>query len=75
MIRSGLALAANNTLVGLLAFARNIVIARLVSVEDLGIAGTFATAMAIIEMLSYFALDRLLVQAPDGEEPVLQGTT
>lgn len=75
MIRSSLVLAANSTLVGMLAFARNIVIARLVSVEDFGIAGTFATAMAAMEMLSYFALDRLLVQAPDGEEPAVQGTT
>lgn len=55
-------------------FARNIVIARLISVEDFGIAATFSMALALIEMASNLAIDRMVVQAPDGDAPRLIAT-
>ena len=69
MIRGGLILSAGNAMAALLSLMRNIVIARLISVEDFGIASTFAITMSVVELASNISLDRLLVQAHDGEEP------
>jgi O-antigen/teichoic acid export membrane protein len=55
-------------------FARNIIVARLISVEDFGIASTFAMTMSLIEMASNLALDRMLVQAPDGDDERMLAT-
>ena len=74
MIRSGLLLTAGNISVALLGFMRNVLVARLISVENFGIASTFAITMALVEMSSNMALDRLIVQAKDGEAPSLQAT-
>ena len=74
LIRGGVVLAAGNSTAALLSFARNIVIARLISVEDFGVASTFAITMALVEMASNFSLDRLLVQARDGDEPEFLST-
>jgi O-antigen/teichoic acid export membrane protein len=46
----------------------------MISVEDFGIASTFAIMLALVEMTSNIALDRLLVQAPDGDDPRLEAT-
>jgi O-antigen/teichoic acid export membrane protein len=70
----GLLLTAGSVATALGSFLRNIIIARLISVEDFGIAATFALTVAMIEMCSNLAIDRLLVQAPDGEDEELQAT-
>ena len=57
-----------------LSFARNIIIARLLNPEDMGIAATFAITITLLEMISNLAVDMLLVQAKDGDDPVFQGT-
>ena len=67
MIKGGLILTTGNLAAALLSLLRNIIIARLISVEDFGIASTFAITMALVEMASSLSLDRLLVQARDGE--------
>jgi O-antigen/teichoic acid export membrane protein len=54
------------------AFVRNVVLARLLSPEDFGIAATFALTATLLEMLSNLAADRLLVQAPDGDDERLE---
>jgi O-antigen/teichoic acid export membrane protein len=74
MLRTGLALTGANILIALLGLARNILIARLIGVEDFGIASTFAITAAFIEMTSNVGIDRLIVQAKDGDEPELQAT-
>lgn len=74
MLKSGLLLSSGNILTALLGLARNVLIARMLSVEDFGIASTFAITMALIEMTSNVALDRLIVQAKDGDDPKLQST-
>lgn len=68
-LKGGLLLSGGSVLSAACSFARNIIIARLISVEDFGIAATFAMTMSLIEMASNLALDRLLVQAPDGDAP------
>lgn len=68
MIRSGLILASGNIGASVLGFVRNIALARLLSVHDYGIASTFMIAAAILEMLSNLAVDRMIVQAKDGDD-------
>jgi len=51
------------------ALVRNVIIARLISPEDFGIAATFVITVSLFEMISNLAVDRLLVQASDGDEP------
>lgn len=51
---------------------RNIIIARIISPEHFGIASTLVMAVSFLEMVSDFSLDRLLVQAKDGDTPQLQ---
>ena len=55
-------------------FARNIIVARLISVEDFGIAALLALSMSFVEMVSNLAIDRLLVQARDGDSERMQST-
>ncbi|MBX3177318.1 MAG: oligosaccharide flippase family protein [Candidatus Hydrogenedentes bacterium] len=55
-------------------FARNVVVARLLTPEDFGIAATFVIAVSLFEMISNLAVDRLLVQAEDGDDPDFQAT-
>ena len=74
MIKSGLLLGAANIATALFGLLRNVLVARLISIEDFGIASTFAITMALVEMTSNIALDRLIVQAKDGDTPSLQAT-
>src|SRR6056297_788568 len=53
-------------------FARNILVARLLGVEDYGIAITFALSTALVEMASTFGLQKLIVQAREGDDPKWQ---
>lgn len=73
MYKSGATVVFGNFAVSLLALARNIIIARLLSVEDFGVASTFALLFALGEAMSDMAVDRLIVQAKDGDERRFQG--
>ena len=53
-------------------FVRNIVIARLLSIEDYGIAATFALTSMLVEMVSQLGLKQLIMQAPEGDDPEFQ---
>ncbi len=72
MLRSVLLLLSGNAFASLLGFARNLVIARLLSVEDYGIAVTFALSMSLVEMTSAIGLQQLIVQAQEGDTPNFQ---
>lgn len=58
----------------LLQLVRNLLIARLISVEDYGVAATFAVVMAVIEMMSALGLQQQIVQAEGGNAPHFQAT-
>lgn len=73
-LKSGLLLSVGGAVGALSTFARNIIIARMISVEDFGIAATFAITMALIQMSTGLGVDRLIVQAVDGNEPKMQST-
>lgn len=53
-------------------FVRNLILANALGAENQGVAATFAIAMTFFEMLSDFAVSRLLIQADDGDDPRLQ---
>lgn len=72
MFRPALLLLSGNAVMSLLTLARNLLIARLISVENYGIAATFAIAMAVVEMLSALGMEQQIVQAKQGEDPAFQ---
>lgn len=72
MIRTVLLLVSGNAFTSVLMLVRNLLVARLVSVEDYGIAATFAISMAIVEMASNLGLQQLMVQDRAGDDPRLQ---
>lgn len=74
LLRAGAWLTMGNTLSAVAPFLRNIAVARLVSIEDFGIAAVLAMILSVVETLSNLGIDRLIVQAPDGDDPQLQGT-
>jgi O-antigen/teichoic acid export membrane protein len=53
-------------------FIRNVILARMISVEDFGVAAAFAMTLSLLEMISNLSLDKQLVQAADGNEPDFQ---
>lgn len=56
-------------------FVRNVILARLLGAEDMGVAATFAATVALIQMTSNLSADKLLVQARDGDSEDLQGAS
>ncbi|PWJ12898.1 oligosaccharide flippase family protein [Jannaschia seohaensis] len=74
MIRAGGLLLGSELSSTVLLFLRNILVARLLSVEDFGIAATFAILWTLIETAGNFSVQKLLVQSPAGDEPRLQDT-
>lgn len=53
-------------------FARNLILARLLGPDNMGVAATLAVTLSLLEMTSDLAADRLLLQAKDGDEAGLQ---
>lgn len=72
MLSGGLLLVSGNVFSSLIVLARNVAIARLLSVEHYGVASTFVIVFTLIETLGNVAIDRLIVQAKDGDDPKLQ---
>lgn len=60
--------------VQLCSFVRSVILARLLSPEDFGIAATFAMTFSLIEMVSNLSVQSLIVQAPDGDAQLFQST-
>jgi len=72
MFRTVFLILFGNAAASLLLLARNLVVARLIPVEDYGIASTFAISLAVIEMISALGLQQQIVQARDGDDPDFQ---
>lgn len=59
-----------------LTLLRNLLVARLITVEDYGIAATFAVIMAMVEVVSNFGLQQQIIQAKNDDpdwQAALQG--
>ncbi len=65
-VRGAATLGISNAATALMILARNVLIANLISVEDFGIASTFALAATLVEAGTNIALDRLVVQDARG---------
>lgn len=65
-------LLSGNTIRSVTLFLRTIIIARLISVEDFGIAATLTVSVAIIQLASTLGLDRMIVQDRDGANSEMQ---
>ena len=72
MFRSAFLLLTGNAATSLLMLVRNLVIARLIPVEDYGVAATFAIAMSVVEMVSALGMEAQIVQSKRGEDPEFQ---
>jgi len=72
--KSGLFLTGGKLLISVSGFIKNIIIARMITVEDFGIASTFALTIALVEMSSNFSVRKLLIMAPDGDDEPFHGT-
>lgn len=53
-------------------FVRSVIVARLISPADYGIAAVFFTAFVLMQQISDLAADKLLIQAKDGDDPAFQ---
>jgi len=57
-----------------LSFLRNVIIARLISPADFGIAATFVVTVTLFELVSNFGLQLFIIQDPDGENEEIQNS-
>ena len=73
-LKSGGVLTLGNGISALSSFLRNIIIARLISVEDFGMASLFALAMSAAEMASYLAVDKIIIQDKNGDNERFQSS-
>ena len=73
LFKGGLQLGATQLVSQACAFLRNLIVARILSPADFGIAATFAITMALLEMLGSLSAEKLLIQAEDGNERDFQG--
>ncbi len=55
-----------------LGFARNVIIARMISPHDVGVAAALAVTLSLVELVADVSIDKLLIQADDGDDPRLQ---
>jgi O-antigen/teichoic acid export membrane protein len=74
LFKGGLRLGSGQVIVQLCSFVRNLIVARMISVQDYGVAAAFAMMFSLLELISSLALDKLLIQSPDGDEHGLQRT-
>lgn len=72
MFRNVYLIFSGNIFSSIMGLLRNLIVARLLSVEHFGIASTFAISMSIVEMLTTLGLHQLIVQDTDGDDPRLQ---
>ena len=72
MLKKAAQVVTGNALGFILSLVRNLLVARLVSPENYGIASSFALAMSLIEMMSYLGFNQLMVVDKDGDEPHFQ---
>ena len=68
LLKGGINLTVGQVVINALIFMRNVIIARLLSPSDYGIAALFAMTVSFLEMLSNFSSEVLLVQADLGDD-------
>lgn len=74
MLKKAVLVVSGNAFGSILLLVRNLIVARLISPENYGIASTFALSMSIVEMLSYLGLQQLIIVDKDGDDPHFQAS-
>lgn len=74
IFRGGAVIGVGQVLSQGLSFLRNVIVARLISPGDFGIAATFALTVMLFEMISDLSAGTLLIQSEHGDQPRFQGT-
>jgi O-antigen/teichoic acid export membrane protein len=72
VIRSGALVFGANIADTTAVLLRNVVLARLLTVQDFGIAATFSIMMTLMDAAQNAGISRMIVQAPDAESTALQ---
>jgi O-antigen/teichoic acid export membrane protein len=72
IVRSTVTLVAGQGGAQVLSFVRNVIVARLLGPEHLGVAATFLVVLTLVEVVSDLSGDKMLVQADDGDEESFQ---
>src|SRR5512140_2861479 len=72
--KGGIKLSAGQAVNQGLSFLKNVIIARLLSPSDYGVAATFAITLSIVEVTSNIAADKLIIQSQEGETEEFQAT-
>lgn len=72
MLRRILLLMSGNAFRSLMLFIRTIIVIRLISVADVGIASTFMIAVSVVQMLSDLGLNQFIIQSDRGSDPEFQ---
>jgi O-antigen/teichoic acid export membrane protein len=72
MLKKAILVVSGNAFGSALLLLRNLIVARIVSPHDYGIASTLAISMSIVEMLSYLGLNQLMVVDKDGDDDHFQ---
>lgn len=73
-LKSGGILIAGNGISALSSFLRNIIIARIISVEDFGIAALFALTMSAVEVAGNMSVDKIIIQDKNGDNENFQAS-
>ncbi len=74
VLKSGLLLFLGKGITQVCSFVRNVIVARVIGVENFGIAATFSITISILDMLGSISADKLLIQARDGNVEKFQST-
>ncbi|MEZ5885377.1 MAG: oligosaccharide flippase family protein [Paracoccaceae bacterium] len=72
MLKKAILVVSGNAFASIFLLLRNLIVARLMSPENYGIASTYAISMSVVEMLSYLGLNQLMVVDKDGDNPRFQ---
>ncbi len=72
ILKGGAVLSAGSAAGKILALVRNIIIARILSPDDFGVAATFIVTLMFLQSLTEVAADKLQVQAKDGDDERFQ---
>lgn len=74
MLKKIVLLLSSNLFNSILLFLRTIVAARLLTLEDYGIAATFLLTVVVIELMSNIGLNQMIIQADDGDDLIFQSS-
>src|SRR5664280_1016720 len=74
ILKGGLSLSAGQVASQACSFLRSVILGRLISPTNFGIAATFAMTFWLLDMISNLAADTLLIQSKEGDDQRFENT-